>query len=131
MKRLLSTIPLILLSAGMLLAGIDGKWSFETKLPEGKAKRGIDTITTTLDLKTDGAKLMGTISSTAGKRGRSMEIKEGKVEGDKLNFTTVQSSKKKGEVTIHWTGTLEGDQLKLTRMNKKGKRSQDFVAKRQ
>ncbi|MBL8231235.1 MAG: hypothetical protein JNL98_22265 [Bryobacterales bacterium] len=130
MKKLLSTITLTLFACAALFAGVDGKWTAETKRPQGKDKRGNDTITTTFDFKSDGGKLTGTVSS-GGRRAMPAEITDGKIDGNAFSFKTVQKSKKKGDVEIEWKGTVEGDQLKLSRMNKGGKRAQEMVAKRQ
>lgn len=130
MKKLFSTIALTLATAGMLLAGVDGKYSYETKMPEGKGKRAGSVITTVIDLKAAGDKLSGTVTLAAGKRDRTAEIKEGKVEGNTVSFTTVMTSRKGESSTINWKGTVEGDELKGTRAVAGRKRSQEFVAKR-
>jgi hypothetical protein len=113
--------------------GIDGRWNAEVQARGKKAnKAGPQTIT--MNLKTDGAKLTGTVNMSAGKRGRALSIQDGKIENGKFTFTTVQKTKK-GESTMKWTGSLQGDQLSGTYASEGGKkgrsRGTSFNAKRQ
>ena len=132
MNRICTTILAALTMAALAAgAGIDGKWSGETKQTgrKGGAER---TITATLTVRAEGANLTGTMEQKAGKRSKPVEIKNGKVDGNQVSFDTSLTTKKKGEVVQHWTGTLEGDQLTLTVSGKgKGKRSSSITLKRQ
>lgn len=83
----------------------------------------------TLDLKAEGGKLTGTVSTPARRRGGSLAIQDGKIEGNQFSFTTVQTTKK-GDQKVEWKGTVEGDQLKGTRSSGKRGRGAPFTAKR-
>jgi hypothetical protein len=70
------------------------------------------TIIQTFDLKSDGAKLTGTVSMAFGDmEPRTSEIKDGKIDGNKFSFKTVMSTPN-GEFTTVYEGTVEGDTLK-------------------
>jgi len=127
----LPTLILFLLAAFVVSgAPIDGTWSSEMKMRGGKKGGGQDrTVRMTFNLKADGSKLTGTVTSGAGKRNRSSEIVDGKLDGNQFSFTTVQNSKK-GEQRQEWRGTIEGDTLQGTRSRAGGKRGQSFTAKR-
>jgi hypothetical protein len=113
--------------------GVDGRWSAEVQARGKKtATKGPQTVT--MNLKTDGAKLTGTVNM-GGKRGRAISIQDGKIDNGRFTFTTVQTTKK-GENKLTWTGSLQGDQLSGTYTNeggagKKGRRGTSFNAKRQ
>jgi hypothetical protein len=127
MRRLFSTIAIALFTSVLLAAaGLDGKWKIETELQT--KKRGKVTATSVLDLKSEGGKLTGTVTASAGKRDRTLDITDGKVDGNQISFTTVQKTKKR-EVKLLWKGTIEGDTLKLTR-SVEGRREQSLTAKR-
>lgn len=115
-------------AASMAAAGIDGKWSFESTV----SKKNDTKVTTTLELKSEGNKLTGTVTNAgAGKKaGRAVEIQEGKLEGNKVTFVTIQTTKKKGDIKLTWEATLEGDSLTGTRTPENAKRGQNFTAKR-
>lgn len=129
MKKLFSSIVLTLITTALFAGTVDGRWSFESKAA-GKGKRAGQTVTTFLDLKTNGETLTGHLSSNAGKRARTIDVADGKVQGDNISFTTTQKGKN-GERKMMWSGVLDGDQLKLTRKREGGKRGQNLVAKRQ
>ena len=122
------TLILFLLAACLAsAAAIDGAWTSEMKMKGGK-KGGDRTVTITLNLKSQGDQLTGTVVS-GGKRSRSAQIQDGKIEGNRFSFTTVQTTKK-GEQKQEWRGTIEGDTLQGTRSRAGGKRGQPFTAKR-
>ncbi|MEO7648985.1 MAG: hypothetical protein ABIZ80_00825 [Bryobacteraceae bacterium] len=120
----------ILLPAG-LMASIDGVWLAKMEVrawknaPAGDQKRSGEV---TLQLKSEGSQLTGTVSRGA-KGKRQVPIEDGKLEGDRFSFTTVQKGKN-GETRMRWSGTLEGDELKGTRAGESRKRGASFVAKR-
>ena len=122
------TLILFLLAAGLAAAAaIDGAWTSEMKMRGGK-KGGDRTVRITLNLKSQGDQLTGTVES-GGKRSRSAQIQDGKIEGNRFSFTTVQTTKK-GEQKQEWRGTVDGDTLQGTRSRAGGKRGQPFTAKR-
>lgn len=118
MKTCLSIFTAFVLLAGIAVgAAIDGKWVSERKMNRGGEEV---TIKQTFDLKSDGAKLTGTITMQFGDtEPRTMEIKDGKIEGNKFSFKTVMSTPN-GEFTSVYEGTVEGDTLKGTTMREGG-----------
>ena len=113
-------------------AGIDGKWVTTIKMPAGKKQGGeAREVQFTLDLKSEGGKLTGTVSGGLGRRPVTQEIQSGKIEGNKFSFVTVQKSKTGQERKFMWEGTVQGDELRGTRTPEGGRRGLDFVAKRQ
>jgi hypothetical protein len=112
-------------------AGIDGKWSFESEMGMGKKGGGDGVkVKTTLDLKSQGDKLTGSVATAAGRRDMTSEVTDGKLDGNKFSFVTVMRGRK-GEQKIFWSGTVEGDELKGTRAREEGGRGLPFTAKRQ
>ena len=81
------------------------------------------------NLKSDGDKATGTVTSGAKKHSATAKIVEGKIDGNQFTFTTVQTGKK-GEQRLDWRGTIAGDTLQGTRSRAGGKRGQSFTAKR-
>lgn len=118
MKTLFSILVAFTLLAGLAFgAAIDGKWVSERKMNRGGEER---TIIQTFDLKSDGAKLTGTVSMAFGNmEPRTSEIKDGKIDGNKFSFKTVMSTPN-GEFTTVYEGTVEGDALKGTTMREGG-----------
>ena len=116
------TLTLCAFSLAASAAGIDGKWTSESK-------RGDNTVQQTLTLKSDGGTLTGTIETSFNGQGRSTDIKNGKLDGDKFSFTTVQRGKQ-GEMTVVWEGTVTGDELAGTQKREGGDQSRPFTAKR-
>ena len=99
------------------------------KMRGGKKGGGQDrTVQVTLNLKSEGNTLTGSVSGAVKKRG-SAQIQDGKIDGNQFSFTTVQSGKK-GEQKQTWRGTIDGDTLQGTRSRTGGKRGQPFTAKR-
>lgn len=84
-------------------APIDGKWTVEVQGRKGAQ-------TQTLTLKSDGAKLTGSLDTG---RGGATEITEGKIDGMNVSFKATRAGQK-GNVTTSYAGTLMGDDLKLT-----------------
>jgi hypothetical protein len=130
MRRL--PVLLLLLCSAVLAsaAAIDGKWLSELKMPAGKKGGEARTVQMTLDLKSDGNKLAGTVSIPGRRRTQTMDIRDGKVDGNKFSFTTVQQTRK-GENKLEWRGSVEGGQLTGTRGREGARRGQPFTAKRQ
>ena len=102
---------LLLLAAGaMWAAGFEGRWTAEVQARGGKKGGPATTQTVTLNLKSEGNQLTGTVSMPGKKRGSSLNIQDGKIDGERFSFTTVQRTKK-GETKMTWSGSLSGDQL--------------------
>jgi hypothetical protein len=119
------SIALVAFCGALLVAGpIDGRWTITmTPRTEGKGK----TRTTTLEIKSVGDQLQGTIS--AGKK-LNASIDKGTINGGDFTFVTKLTTKK-GDRTIYWKGTVDGDQLKGVQSAKQGaKHGREFTAKR-
>jgi hypothetical protein len=126
-KLIILSLTLCLLGGIALAAAIDGKWVSERKMErDGQSF----TIKQTFDLKSDGAKLTGTITMSWGDmEPRSMPINEGKIDGAKFSFSTTMSTPN-GEFKTVYNGTVEGDMLKGTAA-REGGQERPFEAKRQ
>ena len=126
--KFLTKSAAMLAMSGLIFAGsIDGRWKLEPL--EGQAKTSVKgkSHTSTLDLKSSGNQLTGSLS--AGKK-HNTTIEKGSVDGDNFSFVT-KTVTKKGERIQYWKGTVEGDQLKLTHSAKEGaKHGQPLIAKR-
>jgi hypothetical protein len=106
-------------------AGIDGKWVASMKVPAPKKQGGeAREVQFTLDLKSEGSQLTGTVSGGMGRRAPTMNIENGKLDGNKFSFATVQKNKQGQERKWVWEGTMQGDELG-------GRRGIDFTAKPQ
>jgi hypothetical protein len=110
-------------------ANLDGKWAAEVT-PGGKKGITANKTAVTLDLKSQGSQLTGSVIASKGKRARPMAIQDGRIDGDRFTFTTVQRAKK-GDVKFTWQGTLNGAQISGTRSRDAAKRGVPFTAKRQ
>ena len=123
MKKLaILTMILCAVSFAATAAGIDGKWTSESK-------RGDNTIQQTITLKSDGGSLTGTVETSFNGNSRSIDIKNGKVDGNKFSFSMVQRGKQ-GEITVTWEGTVNGDEMNGTQKREGGDQSRPFTAKR-
>jgi hypothetical protein len=120
-KFAILTMILCAASLAATAAGIDGKWTSESK-------RGDNTIQQTLTLMSDGGALTGTVETSFNGNSRSVDIKNGKVDGNKFSFSMVQRGKG-GEVTVTWEGTVNGDEMSGT-TTREGGQSRPFTAKR-
>ncbi len=100
-------------------ADVSGKWSADVPGRDG------NTMTQIFDLKTDGGKVTGTVSSPRG----DMVILDGKIDDDTITFVTVRNMNG-NDVKIMFKGKVEGDTIKFTRKRDGGDFSQEFVAKR-
>ncbi len=88
-------------------AKVAGTWEISSQGPQG-------TMTQTLTLQQDGAKLTGTIK---GQRGD--QPVEGSVDGNKVSFTA-KISTPNGDISIPYTGTVTGDSMSGTRRGRNG-----------
>lgn len=108
---LAAMIPLLALAAG-----IDGQW-------KGQINGGGDSI---FALKTDGAKIAGTMT---GPDGKAHPITKGEIQGSDVTFT-IASEWQGNPVTLIAKGKVEGDQMTLTLGNEDGGWSTDLTLKR-
>ena len=115
-KRILfSCAAMLLLLAPAWAEDATGKWKASVTGRNG-AQQDI-----TFDLKVDGEKLTGSMTSPRG----SVDISEGKVQGDSISFVISFN-----EMRIVHTGKVAGDELKMTRKMEGAEQSQSFLAKR-
>lgn len=71
--------------------------------------RGERTFKSTYNLKQEGHKLTGTV--TSGRNNEPTKIAHGKVEDGKVSFDVTRESPNGGTFTIHYQGTLKGDTI--------------------
>ena len=118
----------MLLAAVAAAAPIDGKWVMERKMERDGQSFTIKQI---FDLKADGNKLTGSVTTIFGEREMKSDLKDGKIDGNKFSFTTVFSGPN-GEMKSNWEGSVEGDTIKGTRTGGPGGGdARPFEAKRQ
>jgi hypothetical protein len=102
-----SLVRLLLVAALSLVcafaADIDGKWTATYDTQNGS-------VTTTWDLKADGAKLTGKASSSFGDR----DITEGKINGKEVSWVEVIDAQGT-TIRVVCKGTVNGDELRLSR----------------
>jgi hypothetical protein len=107
---------------GAFAADVTGKYVAEVQGQNGTQQQ-------TFDLKADGGKVTGTVSSPRGEQ----KIEDGKVDGDTISFTTTM---KRGdmEMKMSYTGKIADGSIEFNReMNggPGGGRKQTFTAKKQ
>lgn len=130
MHMRLRNLILFLLAAGVASAAvIDGTWTSEIKGGGKKGAAAARTINVTLNLRSDGNRITGTVVTAGRKRSRTAQIQEGKLDGTHFSFVAVQTTKK-GEQRIEWRGTVAGDSIEGTRGREGRRRGQPFTAKR-
>jgi hypothetical protein len=107
----------LLLAGTALAAGIDGKWYAERKMErDGQSF----VVKTTLDLKSSGNKLTGTVTTSFGEKELPpAEVKDGKLDGNKFSFTTIARFGD-NEFKTKYEGTVDGDTIKGTAMREGG-----------
>jgi len=127
----LRIVMTLLMAVGLASgAAIDGAWTAEIQMKAGKKAGSEDRmVQVQFNLKSEGDKATGTITSGAKKHSVTAHIVDSKLEGNQFSFTTVQTTKK-GEQRLEWRGTVNGDTLQGTRSRAGAKRGQDFTAKR-
>jgi hypothetical protein len=104
-KLVLATMFFAVSSAVALAADFNGKWTADIPGRDGA------TTTSTFNLKVDGAKVTGSMSSQMG----DVDIANGKVDGDTITFSVVRSFGD-NTVTLTYTGKADGaDSIKFTR----------------
>jgi hypothetical protein len=107
-------------------AGIDGHWS--AQFARGKQAAAQPPARFSLDLKTSGAAVSGTVALPGKKKPQYHKIENGKLEGGHLTFTTSQRGK--NPVGFSWEATLQGDKLAGSRTRDGAARGQKFTAER-
>lgn len=128
MKTLAATLVfLFVASAAAFAADIDGKWKSERKLNRNGEEM---TITSIFDLKADGAKLTGKVTTTTPMGERTADVSDGKIDGNKVTFS-VTSEGRNGPMTIKYEATLDGTTLKGTAAREGAPQPMPFEAKKQ
>jgi hypothetical protein len=119
-KALLAVLFLAFGSVAVLAADFNGKWTATVESPRG-------TQTLTFDLKVDGAKLTGAVTTPRGE----MAISDGKIDGDNISFATVMN-RNGNEFKMLYTGKAVGDAIKFTRQfgAASDRPAQEFIATR-
>ena len=111
-----STVLACALIAVAMAQDVSGRWSGEQKGPRLP-------VIVFLDLKVDGAKVTGTMSSDA--QGSS-PIVDGKIDGRKISFKTTHMFAN-NKIDSNWNGELKADTLTVTReMFQNGRRFGEF-----
>jgi len=111
MKTLAASFVLLLIaSVAGFGADIDGKWKSERTMDRNGQSM---TITMVFDLKADGSKLTGKVTTTTPRGERTADVANGKIDGAKFSFSTVNEGPN-GSMTTKYEGTVEGDTLKGT-----------------
>ena len=105
MKNLFAILTFLFVLTAFVYAqgGVTGKWTGEQQ-----GRGGSQPVT--LELKADGSKLTG--SMTTGQN--TMAISDGTVDGSKISFKTTANFNG-NEVQISYSGEVKGDELSLTR----------------
>jgi hypothetical protein len=120
--RYFALIAVCALSA--LAADVTGKW---TATPPAGKKAGKAAREIVLNLKAEGEKLTGTI--TTGRR--PVEISEGKITGDEISFVVASGGKKQQKAArLQYRGKVSGNEIRFTRTREGGRRGQEFTAKK-
>jgi hypothetical protein len=105
-----------------------GTWTWTTPGRDGAEGRK-----TTLKLKVEGEKVMGTVSM-AGRDGqaRETEITNGKIKGDEVSFDVTRENNN-NKITTKYMGKVSGDMIKGKAETERDgqKRSRDWEAKRE
>ena len=107
-------------------AGIDGHWS--AQFVRGKKAAAQAPAPFSLDLKTSGGAVTGTVALAGKKKPQFQKIENGKLEGGRATFTT--SLKGKNPANFSWEVTLQGDTLAGSRTRDGANRGQKFTAER-
>lgn len=89
-----------LLAAAAFAADVSGKWTAEMQGRDGQ------TMTTTFNLKADGAALTGTVSGRMGET----PITNGKIDGDAVSFDVVREFNG-NSFTLQYKGTVSADTI--------------------
>jgi hypothetical protein len=107
-KRILFVgLALLALACVAMAADATGKWTMEQAGRNGGPPR-----VSTIELKVDGAKLTGSVTSPGRGGGAPVpaEISNGKVDGDKISFDLVRDFGG-NSITIKYEFTVKGDEM--------------------
>jgi hypothetical protein len=104
-KLLFVTTILLVVAMGLWAADVTGKWTFQQE-----GRNGAQTVT--LDLKSSGGALTGTVGGMGRGDAAPVAISEGKVDGDNISFKVVQDMNGNSRVTS-FKGAVSGDSIKL------------------
>jgi hypothetical protein len=119
----LATFALLgVFAIGALAADVTGKYVAEVPGRNGNQQQ-------TFDLKADGAKLSGSVSSQRG----DQKIEDGKVDGDSVSFNTTMKMGD-NEMKVSYVGKVTAEGIEFTREMQggpNGPRKNTFVAKKQ
>jgi hypothetical protein len=89
------------LAIAAFAADVTGKWTYEMQGRNGA-------MTGTLNLKSDGSAVTGTVTG----RGGETEISDGKIDGDTVSFKVIREFNG-NKMTMKYTGTVSGDGIKF------------------
>ncbi|MFN0101655.1 MAG: hypothetical protein ACKV2U_06135 [Bryobacteraceae bacterium] len=99
-------------------ADVTGKWIAQVPGRDGQTREVV------YNLKSEGAKLSGTMS---GPQGNEIAINDGKIDGDNVAFS-VKLEFNGNSMVRNYTGVVAGDEIKMKSQTQRG--AQEFVAKR-
>jgi hypothetical protein len=102
-RFLVTVVGALLLTATAFAAGADGTWTGTLATPNGDFQQ-------IFKLKTDGAKLTGTM---VGPDGTDIAITDGKVDGNNVSFT-VNLDFGGNSIQLNYKGVVSEDQIALT-----------------
>jgi hypothetical protein len=108
----------IAVAAVVLASDVSGIWKATFTAPDGQTREN------TFNLKADGDKLTGTLSSGMGEA----KVQDGQIKGDDVTFTVVRNFNG-DDVTFKYKGKVEGN--KMTLHVTAGDREIDMVANKQ
>jgi hypothetical protein len=110
---------LALVTAALQAADVTGKWNGDISTPDGNS------ISLVLNLKTDGAKVTGTVTGPTG----DVEIADGKMDGETLQFVLNVDAGGQ-QMSFKCSGTMKSaDELNI-KMDGGGDLAFEFTAKR-
>jgi hypothetical protein len=127
-STLVATIIVCLAAVAALAAPIDGKWFSEMKVTRQDGEE--TTWKVTMDLKSQGQTLTGTVTIETPRGARPADVQNGKLDGNNFSFLVVRETPR-GEMKTMWEGAVEGDEMKGTQSREGGDRKFPFTAKRQ
>jgi|SRR5262249_5481869 len=123
MKKRIAFLSVCFVFAALSLAwaaDVTGKWVAQVP------GRGGQTRETTFNLKAEGEKLTGTISTQQGEN----PISDGKISGDDISFT-MTANFQGNSIKFLYKGKVSGDEIKFSRTREGGDQPpQEFTAKR-
>jgi hypothetical protein len=117
-KSLAALCILSLMPVMALAADVSGKWTGRIAGGDGR-----DVV---LTLKSDGAKVTGSMTSATGKEA---PITKGELQGEAISLT-IASEWQGSPITLLVKGAVEGDEMKLTMGNTDSSWSTDLILKR-